>query len=130
MKSTDIYTGILGQSINSQNAQIASDFLSRESENVRDKNSILIATATEFKFTNTNGSVVDLVYSSQQLTKNSAVLAKSVTAFAFSYYKWDGSSWTLGSATNLIAKLKFTMTVNSSGNSLSTENYVLLRNMQ
>jgi len=128
LKSITVYTSVIGISSSIQDAQKASEFVVRESQNLKDKNSILIANNAEFKFTNVSGTVVDLVFASQQLKKNTTVFADHITSFSFSYYKWDGTAWSTGSETNLIAKIRFVMTITFNGNSYATEDYVLLRN--
>jgi type II secretory pathway pseudopilin PulG len=130
VKSTDIYTGVLRTSMIVQNARKASEILEHESKNVRDKNSILIATSTEFKFTNTTNAVVDFVYSAQQLTNNGTVLAGNITGFTFSYQKWDGTTWTSASPTTQIAIIKVNFTMAYLGYTFTKDHSFVLRNMR
>lgn len=127
MKSTDIYSEVMGRSFAVQTIGQATTMLTRETKNVRDKNSILIATSSQFRFTNNAGQTVDLVYTNQQLKKNTTVIASHVTSFAFTYKKWDGTAWTSG-ATNLIAAVHYTITVTQSGKNVTFQNSILLRN--
>ena len=130
VKSTDIYTGVLRTSMIAQNAHKVSEILEHETKNVRNKNSILIATSSEFKFTNPSNAVIDFVYSAQQFTKNGTVLAGSITGFTFSYYKWDGTVWTSSSPTTQIAKIKVNFTMTYLGYTFAKEHSFVLRNMR
>ncbi|MBX7151301.1 prepilin-type N-terminal cleavage/methylation domain-containing protein [bacterium] len=127
MKSTDIYSEVLGRSLAVQTIEQATDVLTRETKNLRDKNSILIASASQFRFTNNNGQNIDLTYTDQQLKKNAVAFASHVTAFSLTYKKWDGTSWTSG-ATNLIASVHYSITVRNSGKNVTFQNSILLRN--
>lgn len=69
LRSTDIYVDVLSSSTLVQNAHTASEMLEREIKSVRNKTSIVTATATQFKFTNTSNSLIDLVYASGQIKK-------------------------------------------------------------
>lgn len=130
LKSTDIYVSVLRTSTVVQNTHTASEIIEHESKNVRNKNSIIIATSTQFKFTNTSNSVIDFVFSGQQLTKNTVVFGANLTSFSFSYYKWDGTVWTSASSTSQIAKIRYIFTMAYQGYSFSKDNYILLRNMR
>ncbi|NUM82212.1 prepilin-type N-terminal cleavage/methylation domain-containing protein [bacterium] len=127
LKSIEIYSEVLGRSFGVQTIEQATDVLTRETKNVRDKNSIIIATASQFKFTNIHGQTVDMVYAAQQLKKNTVVFASHVTNFAFTYKKWDGTAWASG-ATNQIASVHYTMTVQNSNKSVTFQNSIVLRN--
>lgn len=130
LKSTDIYARVLRSSAVIQNAHTASEMLEREAKNIKDKNSILIATSTQFKFTNTSNTVIDLVYSQQQLKKNTVVFAGNITSFSFTYYKWDGTVWTSVSPTSQIARIRSAFTMTYQGYSFSKDYSIFLRNMR
>ncbi|MBL7995244.1 hypothetical protein JNM05_07710 [bacterium] len=130
VKSTDIYVGVLRSSTTIQNAHAASQMLEREAKNVRNNASITIATATQFKFTNVSNTVVDIVYTNQQLQKNTVAFASGISSFSFSYYKWDGTLWTTASPASQIAKIRVVFTMTSQGYSFSKDLYILLRNMR
>ncbi|KAB2881533.1 hypothetical protein F9K33_00305 [bacterium] len=130
VKSTDIYVNVLRSSTAVQNAHSASELIEREAKNVKNNASVIIATSTQFKFTNTSNTVIDLVYSSQQIKKNTVAYASGISSFAFSYYKWDGTTWTSASPTNQIAKIRYVFTIAYQGYSFSKDNYILLRNMR
>lgn len=130
VKSTDIYVNVLRSSMVIQNAHTASEMIEREAKNVSGKTGISIANSSEFKFTNTSNVVIDLVYSSQQIKKNTVVFAGNVTSFAFTYYKWDGTTWTSALPTSQIAKIRYVFTLSYQGYSFSEDRYILLRNMR
>jgi hypothetical protein len=130
LRSTDIYVDVLSSSTLAQSAHTASEMLEREIKGVQNKNSVIIATSTQFKFTNTSNSVIDLVYAGEQIKKNTIVYGSGITSFSFSYYKWDGTTWTSASPSSQIAKIRFVFTMSIQGHNISKDLYVLLRNMR
>lgn len=130
LRSTDIYVGVLSSSTLVQNAHTASEMLEREIKSVRNKTSIVTATTTQFKFTNTSNLLIDLVYASGQIKKNTIVYGSGITSFSFSYYKWDGTAWTSTSPSSQIAKVRFNYIITYQGHNVTKDHYILLRNMR
>jgi len=127
-KSMDGYMSVVGRSLILEEAHHAVQMIGRELQSVRDKNSITTANGTTFTFVNNKNQTITLTYASQQITRSGTVIAKKITAFAFTYAKWDGTTWTTGSATNLIARVQLALTVTSGTEGITVNETFLLRN--
>ncbi len=57
-----------------------------EISQLRDKNSVLVATANEFRFTDMSGNVVRYWISGTNVMRNNDILARGVQTLAFSYF--------------------------------------------
>jgi prepilin-type N-terminal cleavage/methylation domain-containing protein len=124
----DIYTSVAGMSEDIQRIQQVSNYLEADIKNLKDKNSILIATSSQFKFVNVNNVTIDMVFTGSQFKKNTVVLNSDISTAQISYYKWDGSSWTSARPLSEIARLVFSVSFTSNGEVVPFNHSILLRN--
>jgi FlaG/FlaF family flagellin (archaellin) len=127
IQSAGIYSEVTGRSVAVQRMDQLTDFLEREVKNVRDQNSILIATSSQFKFVNTSGATIDLTYANQQMKKNNTAVAVGISGFSLSYSKWDGSAWT-GLPTSSIARVNYQASFEFGQVSSTFQGAIVLRN--
>jgi len=64
--------------------------MSREIRNIKDEESILIATPNELKFTDVKDNAVSYKLAGNNLMRNNDILCASTTALKFSYFDRDG----------------------------------------
>lgn len=127
-KSMDTYVSVVGRSLGLEEAHRVVRTIGRDIQSVRDRNSITTATSTSFVFVNSKNQSVSLSYASQQITRSGTVIAQNVASFALTYSKWDGTAWTTGAATSLIASVHVTAFIGTADQGVTVNERFLLRN--
>jgi len=97
--------------------------MSKNIRMVRDDTSVLTATQTRFRFTDTNGTAVDYQLLGGNLNKDNAIFINNVSSFSFAYYDSTGAALpapiTSPSATD-ISYVVINMTVTNRGEDFSS----------
>ena len=86
----------------SYQAHLAVERLQRDIREMNGTASITAFTATDLAFDDTSGGTVAYAFSGGQLTRNGDLLADTVTAFAFTYRRADGTTTTTASELHLV----------------------------
>lgn len=126
--TAEIYNHVAGGSEDLQRIQQITGYLDADLKNVKDKNSILIASGSQFKFINVNQQTIDFVYINPYLKKNNVNLTRDLSGFSFTYFKFDGMQWTSARPLSEIGRILITGTVINSGQLNSFRQSVSLRN--
>jgi len=111
--------------------------MEREIRQVKDKNSISTASATQFQFTDINDNSINFYLSGNNLMRNSDILATNVQSLKFCYYKSDnqpvcspecGCSVT-GAGLSTIYRVVIELQITSGGQSKTLRSQVYPRNI-
>jgi type II secretory pathway pseudopilin PulG len=114
-------------------ARLALDWMVREIREVKDKNSFSIADASQIKFTNSDSVLIEYSLSGNTLLRNTDSLATNVSSLQFEYRNKQNN--VLGplplpaGQRKQIYRITVTITVSSSGESLTLKSEVFPRNL-
>lgn len=101
--------------------------MEREMRQVKDKDSISTASATQFQFTDINDNSINFYLSGNNLMRNSDILANNVTTLNFTYFDRDNT--TPVADTSQIYRITITLGIQSGNQSNTLRSQVYPRNL-